>query len=278
MASARVTEAGGIITVTIEREAKRNAINPEVTRTLWDAVRALAARDDLRCLVITAVGAYFTAGIDILAAAQAREAASSAPAEQQPGWAYRRDYRDHHLLYDEMEAIEKPVILAAQGICLGAGVEMALSCDFRFCTPSAEWGLPEVSLGVIPGSGGTSRLTRIVGPAWAKYLTMTGERIGAERAHAIGLVHEIFPAETFQADVAAFARRLVELPAEAVGLAKLAVDLATDVTDRSAQRHVDRLINTTLTGSQTYRDRLKAFASRRRRGEGKDQSATDEHS
>lgn len=278
MADARVTEAGGVITVTIDREAKRNAINPEVTQALWDAVRALATRDDLRCLVITAVGKYFTAGIDIVAAAQAREAESSAPARQQPGWAYRRDYRSHHLLYDEMEAIEKPVILAAQGPCLGAGVEMALSCDFRFCTQNAEWGLPEVSLGVIPGSGGASRLTRIVGPAWAKYLTMSGARITAERARAIGLVHEVFAAESFQDDVAAFARRLVELPAEAVGLAKLAVDLATDVADRSAQRHVDRLINTTLTGSQAYRDRLKAFASRRRRGEGADPSGTDEHS
>jgi enoyl-CoA hydratase/carnithine racemase len=258
-----VVAEGGVITVTIDRESKRNAISPQVTQALWDAVRALATQDDLRCLVITAVGTYFTAGLDLAAASQAREAAANTPPRQQPGWAYRRDYRQHHQLYDEIEAIEKPVVLAAQGTCLGAGVEMALSCDFRLCTPIAEWGLPEVSLGVIPGSGGASRLARVVGPAWAKYLTMTGKRIGAELAERIGLVHQVFPVATFEAEVMAFARRFVELPAEAVGMAKLAVDLATDVTDRAAQRQVDRLINTNLTSAPGYRERLKAFAKGR---------------
>jgi len=276
VSDAKVTEAGGVITVTIDREAKRNAISPRVTEALWDSVRALAAREDLRCLVITAVGTYFTAGLDLAAAAQAREAESSAPPSQHPGWVYRRNYRNHHLLYDELEAIEKPVVLAAQGTCLGAGVEMALSCDFRFCTPIAEWGLPEVSLGVIPGSGGASRLARIVGPAWAKYLAMTGARINAAQAQTIGLVHQVFPAETFEEEVTAFARRFAGLPAEAVGLAKLAVDFATDVADRSAQRHVDRLINTSLTSSPAYRERLKAFRKSRADRTGKSGSEQPE--
>src|SRR3546814_20989011 len=68
----------------------------------------------------------------------------------------------------------KPIILAAQGTCLGAGMEMVMSCDFRFCTPSAEWAVPEIRLGVLQGSGGSSRLARIVGPAWAKYLAIAG--------------------------------------------------------------------------------------------------------
>jgi enoyl-CoA hydratase/carnithine racemase len=258
---ARTTESDRIITVTIDREAKRNAISPDVTKALWEALHALATRDDLRCLVITAVGSYFTAGLDLAAAAEARKA-ESFETSKHPGWSYRRYYRKHHALYDEIEAIEKPIVLAAQGTCLGAGVEMALSCDFRFCTPAAEWGLPEVALGVIPGSGGTTRLTRIVGPAWAKYMTMGGGRISAERAHAIGLVHDIFPAERFMDEVYVFCRRLAGHPAESVGLAKLAVDLAADVNDRSVQRHVDRLINTSLTNSDTYRDALARFAKR----------------
>jgi len=251
----RTTTDDGLITVTIDREEKRNAISPQVTQALWDAVRALSEREELRCLVITAVGGYFTAGLDLAAAAAARKA--DPPDEgPHPGWKYRRGYRQHHLLYDELEAVEKPVVLAAQGTCLGAGVEMALSCDFRFCTPAAEWGLPEVGLGVIPGSGGTSRLTRIVGPAWAKYMTMTGARIGAEKARAIGLVHDVFPAGTFMDEVNAFARRFCALPADSVGMAKLAVDLAADVGDRGVQRHVDRLVNTSLTRSDAYKARL----------------------
>jgi len=110
-----------------------------------------------------------------------------------PGWNFRRNYRSHHLLYDEFEAIEKPIIIAANGICLGAGVEMAVSCDFRFCTPDAEFGVPEVHLGMLAGSGGTSRLTRLVGPAWGKWMAMAGRRVGAAQAKQIGLVHDVFP-------------------------------------------------------------------------------------
>jgi enoyl-CoA hydratase/carnithine racemase len=157
-----------------------------------------------------------------------------------PGWNFRRNYRSHHLLYDEIEAIEKPVIIAAQGISLGAGVEMAASCDFRFCTPHAEFGLPEVNIGVMAGSGGTSRLTRIVGPAWAKYIAMAGMRINAERALAIGLVHDVFPAESFLDDVYAFCRRLIAISPDVLGVTKLAIDMYADM-DRTAQRHVDRI-------------------------------------
>lgn len=255
---ARIDEADGVVTITLDCEAKRNAISPEVTRTLWTAVRSLAERDDLRCMLITAVGDYFTAGIDIKAGA-GLDRGDPQTRDLRPGWRLRRNYRNHHLLYDELEAIEKPVVLAAQGTCLGAGVEMALSCDFRFCSPHAEWRLPEIELGVIPGSGGASRLTRLVGPGWAKYMAVAGMPVGAAQAKTIGLVHDVFPAQTFAEDVRAFCRRLVHLPAEAVGLAKLAVDLAADIGDRGAQRQVDRLANTTLLTSEEYRARRARF-------------------
>lgn len=255
---ARIAEQDGIITVTIDRQAKRNAISPEVTAAFWRALNALADRDDLRCMVITAVGPYFTAGIDLAAGAGDRP---GDPATQHlhPGWNYRRNYRSHHLLYDEMESVEKPIILAAQNTILGAGVEMAMSCDFRFCTPQTEWGLPEIDLGVIPGSGGSSRLTRLVGPHWAKWMSMAGQRVTAERAQMIGLVHEIYPADELMDRVYAFCRHLISLPQEAVGLAKLAVDLAADVADRGAQRNLDRLANTTLVGSEENLRRTARF-------------------
>ncbi len=237
---ASIDEQDGIITVTIDRQRKLNAISHEVTGLLWDAANALADRDDLRCLVITARGKYFTAGLD-LSAPGGNRPGDPETQHLHPGWNFRRNYRSHHLLYDEFEAIEKPIILAAQGICLGAGVEMAASCDFRFCTPDAQFRLPEVQLGAIAGSGGTSRLTRLVGPAWGKWMAMAGMAVGAEQAKTIGLVHDVFPAETFLDDVYAFCRHLIGLPAEALGLAKLAVDIHADVHDRTVQRHIDRL-------------------------------------
>jgi enoyl-CoA hydratase/carnithine racemase len=238
-AHAPITEHDGILTVTFAREDKLNAISADMTEQLWEAVRMLSERD-LRCLVITGTGAYFTAGIDLKdpVGAVSPEALASSP---HPGWLFRRSYRSHHLLYDEMEAVEKPIIVAAQGISLGAGVEMAVSCDFRFCTPDAEFAVPEVTIGVMAGSGGTSRLTRIVGPAWAKYLAMAGMRIDAERALSIGLVHDVFPAETFLDQVYDFCRTLIKISPEVLGVTKLAIDMYADM-DRTAQRHVDRII------------------------------------
>jgi enoyl-CoA hydratase/carnithine racemase len=237
---ASIDEQDGILTLTIDRQRKLNAISHEVTGLLWDAANALADRDDLRCLVITAKGKYFTAGLD-LSSPGGNRPGNPETQHQHPGWNFRRNYRSHHLLYDEFEAVEKPIILAAQGICLGAGVEMAASCDFRFCTPEAEFRLPEVQLGAIAGSGGTSRLTRLIGPSWGKWMAMAGMAVGAEQAKQIGLVHDVYPAETFLDDVYAFCRHLISLPAEALGLAKLTVDIHADVHDRTVQRHVDRL-------------------------------------
>lgn len=249
----------GVITVTIDREAKRNAISPQMTELYWQAARELADRDDLRVMVLTAVGSFFTAGIDIAAESSGSQRGDPQTRHLHAGWAYRRGYRDHHLLYDEFEAIEKPIILAAQGTILGAGVEMSTSCDFRFCTPRAEWGVPEINLGVIAGSGGSSRLNRLIGPHWTKWMAMANMRVGAEQAKTIGLVHDVFPEATFMADVYAFCDQLIGLPTEALGLAKQAIDLAADISDRNAQRYLDRLTNTSLVGSPENERRTARF-------------------
>lgn len=241
-----ITEADGVITVTLDRPDKRNAITPQITALLWQATRALADRDDLRCMVITGRGPYFTAGMDFNF--QVGDRPGNAETEDlHPGWNFRRNYRSHHLLYDEFEAIEKPIVLAAQGHCLGAGVEMAASCDFRFCAVGAEFWLPEIAkLGVMAGSGGTSRLTRLIGPAWAKWMAMAGMRVGADQAQSIGLVQDVFPQEQFLDRVSAFCQHLMTLPAETLGVTKLAIDMYADVGDRTVQRNMDRLLVTGL--------------------------------
>jgi enoyl-CoA hydratase/carnithine racemase len=249
---AKLSSASGVLTVTIDRQDKLNAISPDVTAILWQAARALAAEPQHRVLVIRAVGRYFTAGIDI--GAMDRE---SAPTPS----AYRASYRDHHLLYDEFEATEKPIVLAAQGPCLGAGVEMAVSCDFRLASDAASFRLPEIDLAVIAGSGGTSRVTRLVGPHWAKWLAMAGQPIDAVDAKQIGLVHAVYPAAEFDDRVDAFVQSLVALPSQALGLAKLSIDMCAN-TDPTTARNIERLANTTLVLGDEHRRRVEEFQQR----------------
>jgi enoyl-CoA hydratase len=256
---ASVVEEDGIVTVTFDRQDKRNAIDAEMLEALWRATDLLADRDDLRCLIITGEGPYFTAGTDLGRPIGTRP--GNAETEHlHPGWNFRRNYRTLHLLYDEWETIEKPIVVAAQGHCLGAGLEMAASSDFRFCTPGAEFALPEVHLGMIPGSGGTSRLTRIVGPSWGKWLAMAGMRVNSQRALEMGLVQAVFPEDTFMAEVKEFCRGMFSIPAEVLGVAKLAIDVYAGMQDRTSQRHIDRLLVSGLMAGPDWKERSARFA------------------
>ena len=261
---ALISEQDQIITVTLNRPEKLNPVSPEVTAVLWEAVTALGSRPDLRAMVITGTGRYFTAGLDLVVGHGDR---LPGPEALGPDW--RRGYRSHALLYDEMESIEKPVIIAANGPCLGAGMEMAMSCDFRFCTPDAHWGLPETrSTGSIPGSGGVSRLTRLVGTHWTKWIAWAGRNVTAEEAKAIGIVHEIHPADELLPRVYEFAASLTALDPEVSALAKLTIDLC-DPQDREKVRNVERLANTELSHRRVGRPATDyqgpAFVGRRGR-------------
>jgi enoyl-CoA hydratase/carnithine racemase len=247
---ARLDRDGPVLTLTFTRDGKLNAVSPPMLDALWSAVDEAGGDPAVRVLVIAGEGRYFTAGMD---AHRTGEALGLMIPEGTPGSEFRRHYRALHRLFDELEAIEKPVVLAAQGPCLGVGVELGVSCDFRLASSRATFGLPEIpGLGVLPGSGGISRLTRLVGPHWARWLAMAAQTVDAEEARAIGLVHRVIPEERFNDEVAAFARHLAGLPAEALGLAKLAIDAAAD-TDRTTARNVDRIANTLLVLSDEHR-------------------------
>jgi enoyl-CoA hydratase/carnithine racemase len=252
----RRTEDAGVLTMTLTRDEKLNAVSDDMLETLGEAVEELGDRRDLRVLVITAEGRYFTAGLDI-SAGLGKDASS--------GVAYRREYRRIHQIFDDMESVEKPVIHAAQGPCLGVGVEMAVSCDFRLCSDRTVFGLPELAnLAVIPGSGGISRLTRLVGPHWARWLAMAGQQVDAQQGVTIGLVHQVLPTEDFADSVQAFAHRLAGMSREALGLAKLAIDAAT-TADRRSARDFDRISNTLLKRSDEHLAAMDAFKSRARK-------------
>lgn len=248
----RRTDADGVLTLTFTRDHKLNAVTDAMLDIMRDAVRDLGDEESIRVLVITAEGRYFTAGKDI----------SEMGAQPSSGVALRRDYRRLHELFDELERLEKPIVLAAQGPCLGIGVEMASSCDFRLASDRAIFGLPEIpNLAVLPGSGGISRFTRIVGPHWARWLAMAGENVTAEQAVTIGFVHRVLPDEGFHEAVQVWVRKLITNSAEALGLAKIAIDAAVD-SDRRTARHIDRMANTQLLQTQEHLDKIEAFKNR----------------
>src|ERR1044072_8122397 len=129
---ARLDRDGPVLTLTFTRDSKLNAVPPGMLDLLRDAVDTLAADRDVRVLVITGEGRYFTAGMDV----RLSGAALGLMGDEDPaGSEFRRNYRNLHRLFDEVEAIEKPVVLAAQGPCLGVGVELGVSCDFRLARP-----------------------------------------------------------------------------------------------------------------------------------------------
>ena len=239
MQHARREDKEGIAVVTLDRPEKRNAMTIAMRDVIFQAVDDLRDNDDLRVLLIRANGPFFTAGIDIIEHQKVF-------GHKRTMTGFRRDYRRNiHRFFDEMEVVEKPVVMAINGPCLGLGVEMAGAVDFRLASSNAWFALPEVDLGMIAGSGGTSRIVRLCGVGWAKWLGMAGERMDAATARIAGLVQAVWPPEDFEREVWAFCQRLAGRPADAQGVAKLAIDLCRDL-DRNSGRTVERIANTPL--------------------------------
>ncbi|MAM73833.1 enoyl-CoA hydratase/isomerase family protein [uncultured Tistrella sp.] len=248
----------GVVTATIRRPAKHNAIDLAVADGLCQAVRTFGADPAMRVMAIRSEGPYFSAGADL-----------HSPLFPDPGLpgaaAFRRWYREGrgslHPLFDAIEAVEKPVVVVHQGPCLGGGLELSLACDFRIAGRSALYGLPEIALGGLPGSGGISRLTRIVGPHWARWLVIANMQMTAEQALAAGLVHEVHDDDLLDGAATRFCRHLAALPPEAVAAGKLTIELATDL-DRAQGRNVERLAVGSLVMGPEYREHVASIRAR----------------
>ncbi|MEW1722527.1 enoyl-CoA hydratase-related protein [Streptomyces sp. NPDC093109] len=193
-----------------------NAFDSALREELAAAARELADARDVRAVVLYGGERLFAAGADI------RALAAMGPAEVR-GW-----NRALQRTFDEVARLPMPVVAAVTGYALGGGLELALCADYRVAAGNAVLGQPEVRLGIIPGSGGTQRLTRLLGPARAKNLLMTGRTVPAEEALRIGLVDEVVPAGTVYGAALAYAGRLAEGPAAALEAIKEAVDHGGD--------------------------------------------------
>jgi enoyl-CoA hydratase/carnithine racemase len=249
-----VNEENGILDVVLNRPEKHNAISDGMLERLREAGGYFASKRALRVMRIRANGKYFSAGVEINPAISPEVGDSTLDGRQ---W-YRTKW---HSFFDELEAIEKPIVAVHQGPCLGGGLELSLSCDFRFAAKSARYGLPELEIGALPGSGGISRLTRIAGPHWTRWLVMAGEQVSADQALSMGFVHAVFDDESLESQTRAFCAKLATRSYELLGLAKLSIELATDL-DRGQARNVERISNSILFTGAEHKALVQAFLER----------------
>jgi enoyl-CoA hydratase len=219
---------GRVGIITINRPEKRNALNIKTREEGAALLDELRNDTSIAVVVITGAGdKAFVAGADI-----AEFAGRTAMMQ--------RDVMTARSLFTAIDTFPKPIIAMINGYCLGGGCELALACDIRIASETASFGQPEINLGIIPGGGGTQRLTRLVGEGKAMEMILTGEIIDAKSAYSIGLVNHVVPAEELLVKTMEIANRIAERSPIALSLAKEAVKLdSLSSLDEVFRREVD---------------------------------------
>ncbi len=240
-----------VAVLTLSRPEKYNALNRALLTELDAALDALRADASVRALVVTGAGEKaFVAGADIAA----MQGMSAEEARQFGALGHRA--------MDAIASLPVPVVAAVNGFALGGGCELALACHARLASENAKFGLPEVSLGIIPGFGGTQRLTRLVGRARAKELIFTGDMIDAAKARDIGLVLEVVPLPKLLGHARAALERMAKKGPLAVRRAKEAIDRGADEELAEGNR-IEQEVFSDLFDSADRREGMKAFLEKR---------------
>jgi enoyl-CoA hydratase len=223
-----VERRGAVALLTINRPDKLNALNKKVHEEGVAALEELKTDESVRVVVITGAGEKsFIAGADIT------EFEGQTPVTQ-------RSLFHEKALFNSLDTFPKPVIAMVNGFCLGGGNELALACDLRVCSENARFSQPEINLGIIPGGGGTQRLTNLVGEGCAMEIILTGDMIDAKTAEAIGLVNHVYPADELEAKTMELANKIAEKAPIALQLCKEAVKFASRSNlDEGLRREVD---------------------------------------
>lgn len=243
----------GVRVLTLNRPDNLNSWNAAMRAEMRDAIERAAADAELRCLIITGAGHAFSAGEDVSGMADLTAIGTRG---------FRAAARSIHSVFDTIESMEVPVIAAVDGVAAGGGFELTLSCDFRVVSSRARFVMPEAKVGLIPGSGGCSRLVRHVGLGRAKELVMLGGRIDADRALELGLATSVCPDGEAVAEAVKLADRIGELAPLAVGMAKLILNSCTDV-DAETGRRLERLGQSVLKVTEDHSEGVAAFAEKR---------------
>jgi enoyl-CoA hydratase len=241
-------EAGRVAVVRLNRPKQLNALNGQVMDQLCDALEELDRDDAIRCLVVTGNERAFAAGADI------GEMANATPVDM---------LRSNRIAqWDRVRRIGKPVIAAVAGWCLGGGNELAMALDVIVAGESAKFGQPEINIGVIPGAGGTQRLTRAIGKSRAMEMILTGEPIDAREALRLGLVSRVVPDELLVEEALSLAATIATKAPLALRLAKEAVNAAYEMSLTDGLAHERRLFYL-LFASEDQKEGMAAFVEKR---------------
>ncbi|MDB5098984.1 MAG: fadB [Cyanobacteria bacterium RYN_339] len=243
-----VRREGRVGLVQINRPKAMNALSTPLMAELVQALRELDLDDAIGAMVVTGDERAFAAGADI------KEMAGVTPMEL-----LTRGSLD---LWDAVGRLAKPVIAAVSGFCFGGGCELAMLCDMIVASETARFGQPEIAIGVIPGAGGTQRLTRILGKARAMELVLTGESIGAREALAYGLVNRVVPVELYLEEALKLAAKIAGQPPLAVKMAKEAIN-AVDQMHLDEGLQVERKNFYLLFSSEDQKEGMAAFVQKR---------------
>jgi 2-(1,2-epoxy-1,2-dihydrophenyl)acetyl-CoA isomerase len=242
----------GVLTLTLNRPEVFNSFNKEMALSLQQALDNAAKDDDVRAIVITGEGKAFCAGQDL------------AEAMDPNGPELQSIVRDHYNpIILKIRNIEKPVIAAVNGVAAGAGANIALACDLTVAKYSASFIQAFSKIGLIPDSGGTFFLPRIIGSQKALALMMTGEKVSAEDADAMNMIYKAVPDQNFEEEVAQLAATIAQMPTFGLGLTKRAVNQSF-ANDLDTQLALEEELQTIAGKSHDFNEGVNAFLEKRK--------------
>ena len=238
----------GVSVVKLNRPKELNALNRKVMEELVQAFQMLDADDSCRCIVLTGNERAFAAGADIKEMADA-DTVKMVMIDQFSKW-------------DQIRKTKKPIIAAVSGFALGGGCELSMICDMIVASETAKFGQPEIKIGVMPGAGGTQRLTRAIGKAKAMEMVLTGKFISAQEAFDAGLINKIVPVEIYLQEAIKLAKEIASMPPVAVRLAKEAVN-NTFENHLDQGLHFERKNFYLLFATEDQKEGMNAFIEKR---------------
>src|SRR5215212_6237452 len=241
---------GGLATVRLNRPERYNALGARMVEELGEALDEVETSGEARVMILTGTGGRaFCSGVDL------KERAAMDADER---WAHNRTL---NAFAGRLARLQVPTIAAMNGLAFGGGLEITLACDFRIAVEGATFSLPEVGIGIVPGTGGTQRLPRLIGPTRAKEMILTGRRIDAATALETGLLSKLVPPDELMQEARTLAEEISSNSPFALAHAKAAVDLALETPIEQGLRYETAAIRATL-ASEDYAIGLAAFSEK----------------
>ena len=241
---------GKVVLITLNRPKSLNALSPDLTRELSEALEILEVDENVAVVVITGSEKAFAAGADI---------------KVMKDWTYMDVFKSDFITvsWERIAKFRKPTIAAVAGYALGGGCELAMMCDFIIAADSAKFGQPEITIGTIPGAGGTQRLTRFAGKSKAMEMILTGRLMDAQEAERCGLVSRIVPADNLIEDALATAQKIASMSLPVAMMAKDSVNRAYEMS-LSEGVHIERRLFYSTFATVDQKEGMNAFAEKRK--------------